>query len=145
MRGLVPRLSGATFPQPFSYLEQAAGSGANFRGAIAMFKTYAVALASAAVAILISLSTPGAAVPRTEVPSFDLPAVSSIAARRCPACTILCRKGFVCRCNQCIRQGGKCRPQNVMCTKGSVWKCNRCVRAEGQCHPQNVMCKKGYH
>jgi hypothetical protein len=60
-------------------------------------------------------------------PTIEIQNVSSIAARRCPACRILCRKGFVCRCNKCVRSQTLCRPHNIMCKKGYTWKCNGCV------------------
>ena len=51
--------------------------------------------------------------------------VVQVAARRCPACRIFCKRGYVCRCGRCVR---RCRPQTVLCRRGYVWRCNRCVR-----------------
>jgi hypothetical protein len=48
--------------------------------------------------------------------------------KACKPCRILCKKGYVCKCNRCVGADTQCRPQAIMCKKGYVYKCNQCVR-----------------
>lgn len=50
------------------------------------------------------------------------------AAKACKPCRVLCKHGYVCKCNRCMRAETQCRPQAIMCKQAYVYKCNQCVR-----------------
>jgi hypothetical protein len=87
-----------------------------------------VTLLTALTFVLADLRSKGPA-------ALTVPAPTAIRQERilekvkaCKPCRIRCEKGYVCKCNRCVRAGRQCRPQKIMCKKGYVYKCNRCVR-----------------
>ena len=71
--------------------------------------------------------------PSKSAAALTVPALSAAQSqvdevKACKPCRILCTKGYVCKCNRCVRADTQCRPQAIMCKKGYVYKCDRCVR-----------------
>jgi hypothetical protein len=87
------------------------------------------------VTLLTPLTFVVADLPSKGPAALTVPAPTAIHQERileevkaCKPCRIRCEKGYVCKCNRCVRAGSQCRPQKIMCKKGYVYKCNRCVR-----------------
>ena|ERR1700730_4888899 len=92
----------------------------------------------AVVTLLTALTFVGADLPSKRAAALTVPAPTATQSQErildevkaCKPCRIRCKKGYVCKCNRCVRAGAQCRPQKIMCKKGYVYKCNRCVRTK---------------
>ena len=91
-------------------------------------------VSGALITLLTALTFLVADLPSRGAAALTMPVQTAIQQRLleevkvCKPCRTLCRKGYVCKCDRCVRVGRQCRPQKIMCKKGYLYKCNRCVR-----------------
>ena len=93
-------------------------------------------LSGVVVTLLTALTLVVADLPSRPAVALGLPGPTATQAHErlfeqikvCKPCRVRCKRGYVCKCNRCVRAGRQCRPQSILCKKGYVYKCNRCVR-----------------